>query len=474
MENKSKYMFRNVYSANNFFSGDGHIKEDMLAKSIIAKITLARQEYDAAIQMYKEYYALASAVSNDCIAYNCLKELVNAYEFNGDYENAFKYLKLVIEILSSLQDSNDLVDIRESKAKLILHNMELTKRNQDHENKIKQLNLIAKVGKKITSTTNERELFETIVDTIYDKIKVTSLSLLLVDEKNRSLRLKYKLDEGKIITHNAHISFDDKNCFVSYCAREQKDLFINDLSKEGIQYIDSTCDEMRLEEMKKISGSLICCRLHDRGRLIGILTVESNKANVFNDFIFETIQSIASYVEISLSNANKNKLLEKLSHYDELTGLRNRRSFMEYSERLSSIDFKSIAFIISDMNNLKAINDNISHMEGDKYLINISKILRRFGSKHQIFRLSGDEFAIILINQDERSVIEYINEVKRACAEERYYRYPLSLAMGYSFSNEKTDIKTDIEKLIIEAETNMYKDKADHYNKNKLDRRRPI
>ncbi len=470
MENKSEHMLKSIYSANNFFSGDGHIRENMHAEAIIAKITRARQEYDEAIRMYKEYYALASAVSDDCIAYNCLKELVNAYEFNGDYENAFKYLKLVIEILSSLQEPEHSIDLDESKAKLFVHNMELKKKNKELEDRIKQLNLISKVAKKLTSTTNERELFDTLVDILYDGVKVNSLSLLVVDEKNRSIKLKYKLDEGKIAAQNAHISFDDKNCFVSYCAREKQDLFIKDLAKEGMRYVDGTCTSQQIEETEKMSGSLICCRLHNSNRLIGILAIESLKPYAFNDFMFQTIRSIASYAEISLSNSNKNKLLEKLSHYDELTGLRNRRSFMEYSDHLSSMHFKSIAFIISDMNNLKAINDNISHMEGDKYLINISKILLRFGSKHQIFRLSGDEFAIILINQDERSVIEYIREVKRACAEEKYYRYPLSLAMGYSFSNERTDI----EKLIIEAETNMYKDKAIHYNKNKLDRRRPI
>lgn len=71
---------------------------------------------------------------------------------------------------------------------------------------------------------------------------------------------------------------------------------------------------------------------------------------------------------------------------DHLTGVLNRRAF-------SAVGFKAVAVV--DMDSLKYLNDTYGHRIGDRYLRRLAKeLVRVFGDAH-VFRIAGDEFAVI-------------------------------------------------------------------------------
>jgi two-component system, cell cycle response regulator len=90
---------------------------------------------------------------------------------------------------------------------------------------------------------------------------------------------------------------------------------------------------------------------------------------------------------------------------DHLTGLHNRRGFVSLAEqhlKLSSRQRVRSTLIFMDVDNLKYINDNFGHREGDYALQQIAGLLREcFRQSDIIGRLGGDEFCVLLSHASE-------------------------------------------------------------------------
>jgi diguanylate cyclase (GGDEF)-like protein len=96
------------------------------------------------------------------------------------------------------------------------------------------------------------------------------------------------------------------------------------------------------------------------------------------------------------------KELEYLVYHDKLTGLKNRNAFYESLDQIlmeTDPEQEMIAILICDIDNFKAINDKYGHKTADFCLTEIArKISEIINKTDQIFRVGGDEFALILRN----------------------------------------------------------------------------
>jgi diguanylate cyclase (GGDEF)-like protein len=102
--------------------------------------------------------------------------------------------------------------------------------------------------------------------------------------------------------------------------------------------------------------------------------------------------------------------LRRLAYYDHLTGLANRRRFIEdLSAAITAACDGGLALLYLDLDRFKEINDSLGHFAGDKLLRTVAHRLRQdiragdllassrtHGASAQIARLGGDEFAILL------------------------------------------------------------------------------
>ncbi len=90
-----------------------------------------------------------------------------------------------------------------------------------------------------------------------------------------------------------------------------------------------------------------------------------------------------------------NERLDSLAHQDPLTGLSNRRAFVEAaSARLSEGSAQMLAMI--DIDHFKRINDRIGHAGGDNALKHAADLLRRSAPKDALLaRLGGEEFGLL-------------------------------------------------------------------------------
>lgn len=93
-----------------------------------------------------------------------------------------------------------------------------------------------------------------------------------------------------------------------------------------------------------------------------------------------------------------------LAMHDPLTGLLNRRGFLERARSLASSE-QNFALMLLDLDQFKDINDLRGHQEGDRLLQQVSKSLRsQLRQSDIIARLGGDEFGILLPNADADAV----------------------------------------------------------------------
>ena len=112
-----------------------------------------------------------------------------------------------------------------------------------------------------------------------------------------------------------------------------------------------------------------------------------------------TFRNLISHLKVYISNLND------LAYADALTSLRNKGAFDIYMQNIqTSIDNKeeetAFAICIFDCNNLKQINDNSGHDKGDLYLQCTAELICNVYEHSPVFRIGGDEFAIILTGAD--------------------------------------------------------------------------
>jgi diguanylate cyclase (GGDEF)-like protein len=93
----------------------------------------------------------------------------------------------------------------------------------------------------------------------------------------------------------------------------------------------------------------------------------------------------------------------KKSYTDELTGCFNRNYFEWYiNEKFNPVyDNGKLGLVLIDLDNLKTVNDSLGHQAGDKFLQSAAELLKStFRRQDDIYRIGGDEFAVICKNRE--------------------------------------------------------------------------
>jgi diguanylate cyclase (GGDEF)-like protein len=105
--------------------------------------------------------------------------------------------------------------------------------------------------------------------------------------------------------------------------------------------------------------------------------------------------------------AIESETLRRAAQTDFLTGLGNRASFQTALRTRMESGVASIHLFLIDVDNLKEINDRLGHDGGDALLVHVGDMLRAVaGSDEHVARIGGDEFALTLIQADDRRIRE--------------------------------------------------------------------
>lgn len=207
--------------------------------------------------------------------------------------------------------------------------------------------------------------------------------------------------------------------------------------------------------------------------------VKTSFTDLIKDNLFVVLTVIASVLVVILALLLRNiraekKILEeqhlvndlnKRVFVDALTSVRNRGAFSNYiatlQERLDKKEPLAFAISVFDCDNLKKINDQDGHDKGDIYIKTASQLICRIFQHSPVFRVGGDEFAVILQNEDYRNreaLAEKFEETRiELCAAARNRWEEPHVAMGVAVYDPELDDTVD--DTVRRADKKMYENK---------------
>ncbi len=160
------------------------------------------------------------------------------------------------------------------------------------------------------------------------------------------------------------------------------------------------------------------------------------------------------------------KKMYDLSVQDELTGLYNRRYFIENLKNAverAKRTGESLTVMMIDLNHFKQINDVYGHHVGDAVLKTFSKILRETLRKADVVaRYGGDEFTVLLSGSKGEACREVANRLRERASAVKFKEHPdvkISISVGCAELKEVKDHTNPIDAILKLADNRMYEDK---------------
>lgn len=156
----------------------------------------------------------------------------------------------------------------------------------------------------------------------------------------------------------------------------------------------------------------------------------------------------------------RRQLAEKEAGTDPLTGLSNRRHFIEVAEALltrTTAKQSSCALLLVDLDRFKAINDTYGHAAGDAVLVAVGdRIGEQLPALHCAARLGGDEFAVLIGPSDRLPIDDCVKELIARIAEPIRYRSDqlnIGASIGIAIAPDDGDA---VATLLAAADQRMY------------------
>ena len=284
---------------------------------------------------------------------------------------------------------------------------------------------------------NQKELLNTLVESIPDGIYHKDKDGKYLKCNNTLVKDYYKITKAEII------------------GKDIKSIYKKASNRKGIFKEEKILDKLILQDDKVINTKN---KLKEKIKIElnrKIRYIESIKVPVIDKG--GVVTGIVGVVRDVTENVILENKLKKMSYRDKLTGLYNRAYFDEKLKELNNKEFFPLSFVMGDLNGLKVINDAIGHLEGDKILKEISRVIKNSCRKDDlIFRWGGDEFCILLPKTTEEEAEAICNRIRKNCKLNHKTIIPLSIALGVS---SKKESKKPIDEVLVEAEDKVYREK---------------
>ncbi len=336
-------------------------------------------------------------------------------------------------------------------------NLKTTREDLDY--RILQLSTLFEVGKAISSELNFRKLQDMILEISVKVTKAERGSLMLLDEAEKILSIGVAMGLNEDIARDIKIEIGQS--ISGWVAQNKKSLFIEDVETDPI-----------FKSLKKVNvrkGTLMSMPLVAKEKTLGTLNVSRSDPFSFTQKDFELFMNLANQAAIAIDNAR----LYRYAVTDEMTKLYNHRYFQQrLDEELQRCNRYSshVSLILIDVDHFKKFNDTYGHLEGDRVLKTVARIIEDNIREIDIAsRYGGEEFTVIC---PERSVEGAMVPAERIRTAIENYDFkiqgasvPLTISIGVSCYPELSRNKKE---LILKADKALYFSKNNGRNQSSL------
>jgi len=195
-------------------------------------------------------------------------------------------------------------------------------------------------------------------------------------------------------------------------------------------------------------------------RAIGVLSAFRSTVNAFTEADLDLLTVVARYLAGAVEVARLHEQLKEIAATDSLTGLANRRTFLDrlQSEISRSRRARSeLCIVLLDLNQFKTVNDVHGHAVGDQVLIRVAETLSQTVRQSDVAaRFGGDEF-ILLIPESNRAeaaeILDRLRGLSIMVPDRAGSRAPVSFSWGLAAWPHDGE---EIERLLKVADRRLY------------------
>jgi diguanylate cyclase (GGDEF)-like protein len=421
---------------------------------------------NAALHYLQQALAVAATIEGYTVPGDLLDAVAREYAKAGDFERAYE---ISLRAAAARQQTHSQEATNRAVAMQVQNRTERAKTEGDHLRQMaaaealraevlqqtsSTLEHLSAIGQEITTHLEASAVFRALDRHVHGLLDATHFSIFLIEADGTALTCAFGLEDGKQLPATRH-SLSDERANSVRCVRERREILVELSADQATpNLIPGTLPTL----------SLLFAPIMIGERVMGVMTVQSLRAGAYGERERLIFRTLCAYGAIALDNANayrqvaatlntlsatqaqlveKNLELERaymaledVSLTDQLTGLRNRRFFLQHVEADVSMSLrryddpvrataadpdhapgKDLVFFMVDLDHFKEVNDRHGHAAGDAVLVQMQERLREvFRESDYLIRWGGEEF-LVLARATHRDDAKLVAErIRRAVA----------------------------------------------------------
>lgn len=264
-----------------------------------------------------------------------------------------------------------------------------------YKKQLRHVAMIAEIGREIAGAIDIASINRILYENIKSLMPADGFGVAVYAPKSQTLEFINFMEKGEPIP-SFNLPADSESSLAAFCLRTGRDILVGDVHNEYRNYIK----EISGMGEKYLINSLMYCPITYKNQRSAIVTVQSYQKHAYEEYHLEILRALSVYVSVALENSRLFEELKTIAGTDPLTGILNRRRFLEVfaleTDRINRYS-SDLTFIIFDIDHFKEINDNHGHAFGDLVLKEVARLSQQnLRSTDIIARYGGEEFALLL------------------------------------------------------------------------------
>ena len=173
--------------------------------------------------------------------------------------------------------------------------------------------------------------------------------------------------------------------------------------------------------------------------------------------------------QIELELVDATEKYKHLANTDSLTACMNHRAFTEAAERIVSQSTRknsSFSLVLMNIDYFKKFNDQHGHRTGDEVLIKLTKLIKTFIRKEDLFaRFGGEEFILLLPDTNIKDSIQLLQRIRTALSSIKIDSIDSEFKLTMSFGITEFKAEKNLDQLIHDADIALYQAKDNGRNR---------
>ena len=341
--------------------------------------------------------------------------------------------------------------------------VDITERKQNE--KLQQV--LYNISKAANSPISLGQLYPIIHKELGNIIDTTNFFIALVNYQKDEVYFPYFVDEKD--EYFPIINFSETNSLTVYVIKTDQPLLVD------YKKLKKMIAQRELNIVGTITDKSIWLGvpLKVEDRVIGAMAVQSyTNPNLYHEEDIKLMEFVSNQIATAIERKRMEEELKRLAHYDTLTGAYNRGYGLELLQRqlkLSKRNKSPLLLAYSDLDNLKDINDEFGHEEGDKAMVQVAKLLKSILREVDIItRMGGDEFLVIFLDSSLNEIPIIRERLSKKLARlNQVSKKPYKIGFSTGFSNYDPANPQPMDELVRIADQMMYEEKKSN-NKGRL------